>query len=339
MTQDSLTTNVPASAEEASESPSSPAPRQHRRRRRRLGGKRLKDAALRLTFRMADATRLVPSPLARVAVRGLTSSARLASKLPFTPARVTAGHMAQIVGGDATASSVLNGFFERLAVAADLYLALHREGADAILPRMSIEPKSRKIFVETLDNHGGAILVVTHCIGGVLSLATLAREVPVTMLYRGAPNPRRDKIQTRFLEGLGIHHHAIRKQSEMSIARAIMAGLKRKGYVLGATDINRNTPDSLPATMFGEPVRLPGWPARFAVRRKVPIVSAMAVIEDGKVILCCSEPVLETDPEAATAGWATALEQIIRRSPSDWGFMFDKRWRPVLRSAAEKQQG
>lgn len=337
MTQESLATDAPAPAGDASESSSNPSPR--RRRRGRLGGKRLKDAALRLTFRMADATRLVPSPLARVAVRGLTGSVRLASKLPYTPARVTAGHMAQIVGGNATTSSVLNGFFERLAVAADLYLSLHRDGAEAILPRMSIEPESRKIFVETLEKHGGAILVVTHCIGGVLSLAALAREVPLTMLYRGAPNARRDKIQTRFLEGLGIHHHAIRKQSETSIARAIMGGLKRKGYVLGATDINRNTPDSLPATMFGEPVRLPGWPARFAVRRKVPIVSAMAIIENGQVILCCSEPVLETDADAATAGWAIALEKIIRRSPSDWGFMFDKRWRPVLRRAAEKQHG
>lgn len=336
MSPDSLASDTPATAAQAAET--TPEPRR-RRRRRRLGGKRLKDAALRLTFRMADATRLIPSPLARVAVRGLTGSARMASKLPYSPARATAGHMAQIVGGDTTANSLLNGFFERLALAADLYLSLHREGAAAILPRLSIEPRSRKIFVETLENHGGAILVVTHCIGGVLSLAALGSEIPITMLYRGAPNPRRDKIQTRFLDKLGIHHHAIRKQSQISIARAIMSGLKRKGYVMGATDINRNTPDSLPATMFGEPVRLPGWPARFAVRRKVPIVAAMAVIENGKVILCCSEPVLETDPEAATAGWATALEQIIRRSPSDWGFMFDKRWRPVLRRAAEKLQG
>ena len=56
----------------------------------------------------------------------------------------------------------------------------------------------------------------------------------------------------------------------------------------------------------------------------------------GEAVIALGEAFLETDIVRATARWAKAFEQSILDSPSDWVFMFDKRWRPVLCAAAEK---
>ncbi len=312
-------------------------PGKGKRKRKRLGGKTLRDAFVPAIFRFARSRRL-PESFVAWAVRGLVQMGALAHHVPLETLRSSTRNMASLAlrPGDQP-YEIFRGFLEAAGVAATTYLRLERGGVEAILPRIGYSPGSFENLSAITSKHGGGFMVVPHSHVGVLALAKITRDLPFTLLYRGPPDAHRDRIQRRFLEGLGLRFVEVRRMAPTQVAREIVQALRRGDLVAGATDINRRNEGSIPAKIFGEDVDLPGWPARYAAKRGLPVSAGTAIVSPAGRIVLHTEPLqFHDDAAASTQAWATALERIVRGWPTDWLGMFEKRWRPVIARAAAR---
>ena len=213
---------------------------------------------------------------------------------------------------------------------------LLRYGPDAVTGMCAFDDGTLAVLRKAWQARGGAILVVPHCVGSVLSAARFAREFPTVVLVRESRSVRRARLTGRYLEGLGAELIFVRLNEPTTVTRQVIRALKEKKLVIGTTDLARRRPDTIGAEMFGQRVWLPAWPARFAARRKVPIVAAYVWMVNGQLMIVTDEPYLEDDLVASTQRWAGFFERSIREYPADWIFMFEKRWSHILAAAAQE---
>ena len=215
---------------------------------------------------------------------------------------------------------------------------LLRYGPDAMAGLCAFDEGTLAALRKAWQARGGAIFVVPHCVGSVLSAARFAKEFPTVVLVRESHSGRRARMMARYFDGLGAELIFVRRSTPTTVTRQVIRALKEKKLVIGTTDITRQRPDTISAEMFGQRVWLPAWPARFAARRKVPIVAGYIRMVSGQLIMVTDEPYLEDDLAASTQRWADFFERSIREHPADWLFMFEKRWSRILAAAAQKGQ-
>ena len=55
---------------------------------------------------------------------------------------------------------------------------------------------------------------------------------------------------------------------------------------------------------------------------------------DKRIVLHLGQPATGSDVVAATRDWISQMEVLLRRYPTDWAFMFDRRWSKLLATAA-----
>jgi len=255
--------------------------------------------------------------------------------LPRSHVRRTVGDLCKVIGHSDPASVYFRLVDNVLAAAREFGQVLVR-GPEGVAKRVEMDPGFERACAEA--RKAGAILVVPHCAGSALSAAGFGKRYPCVLLVRESKSARRSALLRRYLERLGPDLIFVRGTHPMAVTRRVLRALAQRKLVIGTTDLARRTPDTVDAQVFGRRVPLPAWPARFAARRDALILPGYVHMDGGRIRLMGGEPYREKDLAASTQRWAGFFEECIRRYPSDWLFMFDKRWSRVLRSAASGGQ-
>lgn len=243
------------------------------------------------------------------------------------------------VAGRSDPRAVYFGLVQRMVFAAHAFGRLFRAGvAEAVADIVRYDEGVRSKCDEIRDRYGSAIVVVPHCAGSVLSATLVSRTFPSVLLVRESKSRRRSEIMTEYLGKLGPELLFVRRASPASVARRILGAIRQHKFIIGTTDLIRRQPDTIEVEMFGRPVPLPAWPARFAARRKVPIAPVYPRISNGCIIVTMDEPIVVKDMREATQRWASCFERKIRKYPTDWPFMLEKRWACVLADAAAREE-
>ena len=254
--------------------------------------------------------------------------------MPGSHARRTVRNLCRVIGRSDPRATYFR-LMDNLTCAAKAFGRLMRAGPDALAEMTDFDGAALATCREAWEKSGGAIFVVPHCVGSVLSAARFGKEFPSMMLVRESKSRRRGRIMRQYFEKLGPELLFVRRADPVSLARSILNSLRARKFVVGTTDLARCTRDTIAVEMFGERVRMPDWPARFAAKRKVPIVPGYVHIVNGRILMITGEPYLEEDLTASTQRWARFFEENIRAYPSDWIFMLDKRWSRILAAAAK----
>ncbi len=278
-----------------------------------------------------------PRRLDRI-VRDIAAIVKLGSLVPGTRLHAAPANLCKLGARATSPRALLLGVFDRMATVSQLYLRVHRDGIEPVLPRLRLGPGSAENLTQTLERYGAILVVTPHCAGSVLGGARLGRDFPARFLVREPKSARRRDMQTEMMAKLEMELLLVRRNSPTHLTRSILGALKDNAIVIGTTDTARPTAGRIPVPMFGVDVHLPVWPARFAARRNVPIVPAYSRVEDGAVITDFLDPIPVTDEQDGTAAWAAVFEQRILACPSDWVFQLDKRWARNLERAVQARR-
>jgi len=283
-------------------------------------------------------TRFLPEWAQRAIVGAALAPARASFFLPGNPLRRRVEDLCTLAGRS-DAYRVFDEMMGNVALAVRLFGRLLHAGGEGVLDHVGFDSGVSEVVTRMRREHGGAIVVVPHCTGSVLSAALVGRLLPSVVMARGSKSETRYRIMQRYLERLGPDLIEVRRTPPATVARRILDSLRQGKVVIGTTDLIRRKPDTVEARVFGELAHFPDWPARFSIRRKVPIIPAYVFSRDGRFFLTCGEPYLEGDVVAATQRWVRYFEESIRHWPADWPFVFEKRWGRLVASAASARRG
>ena len=262
----------------------------------------------------------------------------LAYYLPGAPLRSTAASLARAVD-QGPARKLYGGFVERFLLALRR-MELLRLGKTDIIDQLLIIPDQARLD-QCLSDGNGVMMVMPHCHASVLSVRALAARYPTLMLIREPAKESRAETQRPYYTHIGCDLFDVRRNSDALVARAVLNALRQGKIVVGVVDRIKETPplddpirksdDTVRATVFGQPAGFVGWPARFAAKCNAPILPVMIEQTDDALTMHLGEVIAPTDPVATTQSWVAGLEQLLRRFPCDWGFVYDKNWAKILR--------
>lgn len=235
---------------------------------------------------------------------------------------------------------VYRGFVDGFLLFVHRMELLSQGHTDLIDQLLKIPEKTRLDAI--IKEHGGVILTMPHCHGSLLMVRGLSALYPVLMLIREPKKEARAASQRRYFAHMGCEVFDVRRNNEVTVARAVLKALRQGKIVIGTVDRIQAAPpvdepisktqDSVRAMAFGQPVGIAGWPARFAAKCKAPILPVMVEQTVEAVTLHIGEPITATDVIATTQKWVDALEQFFRRFPGNWIFVYDKHWSRLLRN-------
>lgn len=295
--------------------------------------------------------RLLPrlAPLAGRLPPGMALAARpvMAAVLASVPGwrgRVRQS-MSAALGPDGFREESVRRYFRRLADHLAYSLIVFRGGVDtpAMRKEWVHDPASRDLFLQALSLGKGVVLVAPHLVGMEIMVATAAREAPVAVLARKAPDPEYEALKQRWYAALGVQvvhrpnrdtpFHAL---EEMTTALRVL----RKNQVLAITpDLPQKPGTGVPVRLFGRTVELPAGPFFLAGRTGAPLLPAFFHREEDCYRLWAHEPIaMEAGRSrdelvaAAAQRWAELFEAFVREHPEMWQFWLDKRWEKWLRS-------
>ena len=254
----------------------------------------------------------------------------------FTPcnhARRTVGNFCRVTGRS-DSRRIYFQIVDNLLFAASGFGRLMSEGSDAVAAIVTFDEASAARMEAVRAQYGAGILLVPHCAASVLSAAGFGKRFPSLVLVRESRSVTRSRLLRQYFEKLGPELLFVRRNDPAVVARSILRALHEKKFVIGTTDLARDSADTIPVKFFGQVVPMPAWPARFSARRKIPIMPGYIRVSGGRILLSCDEPYIEQDAAVATQRWADYFEKSIRESPADWVFMLDKHWSSVLAKAA-----
>lgn len=285
-----------------------------------------------------------PAPIRKAGLGALRALLWSIYYWPGSYMRRTAGALAVAVGQN-NPRRIYAGFVNGLSRAAYRMELISQGRTGEIDALLQLPEKDR---LETLvTGGGGALLVMPHCHGSLIMVRALAARYPMLMLIREPKCDARAAMQRRFFAHMGCEIVDVRRTSEAMVARAVLKALRRGKIVIGTVDRIRQAPpedepvsktsDNVRVTVFGQPVGIVGWPARFAAAARVPILPAIVEQREDAVTLHLGEPVSAGEIQATTQAWSSALERFFNRFPGDWIFAYDKHWSRVLCAQARRQ--
>jgi len=268
-------------------------------------------------------------------------SSDLAYVLPNSPLKGTASDLSRAVNGGPPRRLYL-GFVDRFILALRRMEALRLGRTDEIDNLLRIPDQPR--LDDLLKTQSGVMMVMPHCHASVLMVRGLAARYPTLMLMRGPAKESRAKTQRPYYAHIGCELLDVRCNSEMVIARAVIRAMRQGKIVVGIVDriseappedapVNKST-DTIRARAFGQPVGVVGWPARFAEKCKAPILPVMVEQTSEALTLHISDAITPGCPVQTTQSFVSSLEQLCRKFPMDWGFVYDKQWARVLRGGS-----
>jgi lauroyl/myristoyl acyltransferase len=296
----------------------------------------VKDIAALPLHHLLRMTPHMPEFMRRLIIDGSISLARQYYFFPRSHVRKCVTNLCTVIGRS-DPLWITDRLFGNLALTLRLAGQLLNEGGAAVAEHMTVPPDSLARIEAMHAAYGAGIFVVPHCAGSVLAAAKIGQIMPSVIMARESKSPLRKRILRQYLARLGPDIIETRGTPPATIARRILTALRQKKVVIGTTDLIRKTDDTVEVTVFGRKAWMPAWPARFAARRKTPILPGYIHIRNGRFILTCGDPYCESDTTRSTQRWVAYFEQAICRWPEDWLFVFEKRWARLLAEAAVHQ--
>lgn len=306
---------------------------------------RFKDRVAGPVDAVAKTLGTAPRPLQIAGYAALRALLWLIYFCPRSPLRKTASALAVAVGQN-NPRRIYAGFVNGLSQTAYRMELISQGRTDEIDALLRLPERDR--LEQLATDGGGALLVMPHCHGSLVMVRALAARYPMLMLIREPKNDARAAAQRRFFNHMGCEILDVRRNSEATVARAVLKALRHGKFVIGTVDRIQNAPsvdeqvsrttDNVRVTVFGQPVGIAGWPARFAAKAKVPILPVMVEQTEDAVTLHLGEPISVGEIQATTQTWASALECFFKRFPNDWIFAYDKHWARVLNAQAGRQK-
>lgn len=285
--------------------------------------------------------RNAPDWVERAGYGGFGLMLRIAYHLPGAPMKPTNTAFARILGNP-NPTAMYHAWVNRMQLGLER-MEMLRNGETEALDAMLEIPESAKLDAALAEGRG-AVLVMPHCQASIAMVRGLAARYPTLMLVRESKKDARAETQHSYYVHLGCDCIDVRRTPEASVARAVLKALKSGMLVVGVVDrIQRPPPDGVSydktrdrvrVEVFGQPVSMAGWPARFAGKLESPILPAMAVQTETTISLELAAPLTPRSIETTTQEIASGLETFLRSSPQDWLFLYDKQWTRVLKAAA-----
>lgn len=286
-----------------------------------------------------------PAPIGRNIFAASGKALWLGYLAPASPLRSTMGSFCAVIG-----KGPPRRLFADFASGFMLFLyrmeRLRRGHTAEIDSLLDIPERDR---LERLLQSGGLMMVMPHTNGSLSMVRGLGRHFDVLMLVRTTRDSARAASQHTYYAPLGCEILDVRRASEASVARAVMKALRSGRIVIVTGDLIKKPPpaeapidkasDLVRAEAFGQPLGAPGWPARFALRAGAPLVPVMVEQTADKVVLHLGPTVEGDDVVVATREWVRGMADFLARYPSDWAFVFDRRWARLLAAAASERSG
>jgi lauroyl/myristoyl acyltransferase len=254
--------------------------------------------------------------------------------------------MKAALGPDAGSDACVGAYFRRLADSVAFSQAVFRSGVGTPLLRREWvhDAASGERLLAALAGGKGVILAAPHLIGTEVMLATAAREVPIAVLARKAPDPEYEALKQQWYRALGVQVvHRPRRGEPFAAVTEMTAALRllRKNQVLAITpDLPQKPGSGVPVRLLGRTVELPAGPFFLAARTGAPLLPAFFHWEDGRYLLWAHEALRVEAGEERDAGlaeaaqqWAGMFEAFLRDHPEMWQFWLDKRWEEWLSHA------
>jgi lauroyl/myristoyl acyltransferase len=292
----------------------------------------VKDAIALPLHRFGHLLAGAPRSLSRAIISPLGAAAKAAYFVP--------GHLSGTVGNFCRVTDrtdpwpIYSRMVDNVLSAALHFARLHRHGRSGLLAQTTIAPAVAAELQRLRQDGKGAIIVVPHCVGAVLSSAKLNTACPAVLLVKEPRNPGRCELMLKYVRELGPEYILARRTPPATVMRQIVRALHDGKVVVGTTDLVNAGDDSVETQMFGQRIFSPGWPARLSARFNVPILPGYIHMDGHQIVLLGDESFLEGDIDRGTQRWASSFEKHFRQYPSDWAFMLDKNWARVLANAA-----
>ena len=288
----------------------------------------------------ASSLAAAPAPIGRAGFAAFARLLWLAYAAPGSPLRRTMAAFSETIGAGPP-RRIFGGYargFTRGLYLMERLRGGHEAEIDALL---DIPERDR---LADLASERGALLVMAHAHGSLPMVRALGRHFPVLMVVKTTKDGARSESQHVYYGRMGCEILDVRRTGDASVARAVLKSLREGRIVVGTGDLIQKPPpldapidrerDAVRAEAFGQPIGAPGWPARFALKAGAPLLPVM-VEETGSRLVLHLGPVAEgKDVVTVTRDWFAGLEAMLRRYPSDWTFVFDRRWSQLLERAA-----
>jgi KDO2-lipid IV(A) lauroyltransferase len=247
-------------------------------------------------------------------------------------------NMRAALGADAVPEAAVRQYFERLADLLAFSTVIWRgdEGHPALAREWVHDPEARRLYLEALAKGRGVVLVCPHLTGTEIMTSTFAREAPVAILARKAPDAEYEALKQQWYGKLGVEviHRPPRDAAHGPLVEmtSIVRALKN-GRILAITpDLPQKAGKGVPVRLFGRPVSLPAGPFFVANRTGAPLMPSFFHRENGQYHLWTHPPLDVSGPDRDTAistaaqAWADLFEAVVREHPDMWQFWLDKRW-------------
>lgn len=201
------------------------------------------------------------------------------------------------------------------------------------LPNLDAAALARTTTFEGLENlrtavgeNRGVVLFTGHCgnwewMAAAIALAGFDMNVIARELY----DPRINDFVLASRGRFGVRSIG---RGSTSSAREILQTLK-KGSILGVLIDQNIKAEGADVPFFGKPAFTPTGPARLAIRAGAVAIAGFIERQETRQVVRFEKPVLTNRTDDAvelTARMTAAIENHIRRVPSQWVWMHD-RWR------------
>jgi lauroyl/myristoyl acyltransferase len=140
---------------------------------------------------------------------------------------------------------------------AALYFAgLYRYVRSTLLAQTVIDPRVEAELQRPRANKQGAIILVPHCAGAVLSSAKLSTVCPTVLLVREPKDPVRCRLFLEYIKKLGPEFILVRNMSPALVIRNIVRALREGKVVVGTTDLVKveDEDDTVPTQAFEQQI-------------------------------------------------------------------------------------
>ncbi len=299
-----------------------------------LSGTRLKGAAFPALHWLIRHT---PRPVALLPARLVTVLLRLRYFLPGYRLRAACLAISHLRGhGDAR--RIHRRFLGNALDVIANFVCLYQQGRASVLPRIYIADEDVERVRRLTGQHGGVILAVPHNVASAFSALRIGHCFDMLLVAKNPRTAARTRIALDFYERMHLSVLMVRGGNPFELSRTLFSVL-RKGKLVAATLDNQDrSANAVQVRMFGQTVGLPGWAARIAARRQVPVVPAWFHSTGRDIRVLIGRPILSDDVARIVQHYADFFQQHILEDPESWAYLADKHWQALLARACESAQ-
>ena len=279
-----------------------------------------------------------PEFLALLPFRLLTGLARLLHHVPGNPLKQSCTDICKIAarsGINHDAGDVYRQFLRNAVAAGRAYRRLLKDGPEAAAQQVDIGEQTVARANEQIAAHGGVLVLCPHNFGSVFSGVKLRQVWPVVVVYRNSATIRRTRLALEVIERMKLRILMVRGGNPFELSRAMFAALKDKRLVAATVDNVHPGDGGQEVEIFGQQVSFANWAAKIGTKKNVPIFSSYYHSNGDRVSVVLSEPLVTKDMQEAMQHYVSFFEERILEDPASWAYLADRKWRRVLRAAAD----